>query len=124
MRHASLAFALLLLLCGCARGAKVQGTNVLDQDTRGQVVFATTECVVPNSDGQRCDKKTCKADQKSDCQKFASGCLEYGNHYSGTQEGGDLNAGVVSRGAAFSGSPGSCDPGLLFLQRRPEWAYL
>ncbi|MGH7263442.1 MAG: hypothetical protein ACREMB_01115 [Candidatus Rokuibacteriota bacterium] len=87
MRHVPLAVGILVLLTGCATGPR-GGVDVLGQDTRGQVVFATTECVTPNSDGIRCDKKTCKKDQVSNCADFADKCLDNGHDYSGTNDAG------------------------------------
>jgi len=52
------------------------------------VVYATTNCTAPNSDGVRCNEKTCKADSKSDCTDFAKGCVEYGNYYKGSNDAG------------------------------------
>jgi hypothetical protein len=80
-----IAVTALLALGTCS---KVDTVNVLDQDTGTRAVYATTTCVVGNPDGVRCDKKECKADKDSDCQKFAEGCLKYGNHYSGTSDAG------------------------------------
>jgi len=88
MRHVSWAFALVLLLGGCETGPEAENVDVLSQDTGGQVVFATTECVSAHPDGQQCNKKTCKEDQASDCKQFAGACIESGHHYSGTAEGG------------------------------------
>ena len=67
---------------------KAPGVDVLGQDTRGQVVFATTQCTVPNEDGQRCDVKTCKKDQHSDCGVFADRCIQSGHQYSGSNDAG------------------------------------
>jgi hypothetical protein len=54
--------------------------------------YATTHCTVENADGERCDVKTCKADQVSDCSGFAAGCIRYGHNYSG-----DSNNGTCTR---------------------------
>jgi hypothetical protein len=32
--------------------------------------------------------KTCKKDDKSNCQQFAGACLNTGHHYAGTADGG------------------------------------
>ena len=77
--------AILLGVAGC--DLVDDRTDVLDQ-SKDQVVFATTECVVPNPDGQRCDKKTCKKDERSDCADFARKCLDNDHHYQGTNDGG------------------------------------
>lgn len=80
-----LAGCLLMLTTGCDR--KVDA-DVLDQSTGDRVVYATTECVVGNPDGVRCDKKTCKTDDESNCADFARKCLDNGHHYSGTNDAG------------------------------------
>ena len=85
MKRLRLLLVTVFILGACS---KAPDLNVMDQDTRNQPIYATTECVVGNPDGIRCDKKTCKADQKSDCQEFAKGCLKGGDHYNGTAESG------------------------------------
>ena len=81
------ALAMFILLGACAKSH--HAGDVLGTAKPGTtVVYATTECTAPNSDGVRCNKKTCKQDKESDCQEFAKGCLEYGNYYQGTSEGG------------------------------------
>ena len=82
----------IALLAACGRAAPKPDTPVLAQDLKGQVVFATTNCEVGNADGVRCDKKTCKADDKSNCEYFASRCLATGHNYTG-----DQNAGTCTR---------------------------
>ena len=57
------------------------------------VVHYTTQCTVPNADGVRCDKKTCKADAGSDCKVFNDRCTQ-----SGHQNDGDDSASVCTRG--------------------------
>ena len=57
------------------------------------VVYATTQCTVPNADGVRCDKKTCKKDARSDCAVFSDRCTQSGHTY----EGGD-DSGTCVRG--------------------------
>ena len=78
----------LTVVAGCARERAKPDTPVLAQDLKGQVVFATTECTVGNADGQRCDKKTCKTDDKSNCEYFASRCLATGHSYTGDKDAG------------------------------------
>ena len=78
--------ALVLALCGCARMQDQPGADVLAEE-RTDVVFATTECTVKGENGT-CNVKTCKTDDKSNCQQFAGACLDTGHHYSGTAEGG------------------------------------
>ena len=80
---ASLVFA---FLSGCA--AMRDGTKVMDTNNIPVTVYATTECTKPNSDGVRCNVKTCKADAASDCGKFATACMDSGHYYAGTNDGG------------------------------------
>jgi hypothetical protein len=88
MRHVAWAFALVLLLCGCEAAPETENLDVLTEESGDQVIFATTNCTVPNSDGVRCDEKTCKADQEGDCKEFANACINSDHKYEGTgQEG-------------------------------------
>ena len=75
----------LLLLGGCS---SMHGVNVMDVDNGPTPVFKTTRCTVPNDDGVRCNVKTCKADQASDCAIFADRCVQSGHSYSGSKESG------------------------------------
>lgn len=81
------ALGIMLAMSGCETEPRAD-REVLDQDTGGRVVFATTECVTPNADGVRCDKKTCKKDAESNCAYFAERCLATGHEYSGTTDEG------------------------------------
>jgi hypothetical protein len=95
----SIAAALFLLLAACAPHQKAAdvlstgggaGAKGGDGGKGGgtTVVYATTECTHGNADGVRCNEKTCKADNKSDCTDFARGCVEYGNYYKGSNDAG------------------------------------
>jgi hypothetical protein len=88
MRQVPLAFVLVFLMSGCETSPEALGVDILSQATGEQVVFATTECVSTHPDGVQCNKKTCKADETSDCKQFANACLDSGHHYAGTSEGG------------------------------------
>jgi hypothetical protein len=77
--------AIALLLGGCS---SMYGANVMDVDNGPTPVFKTTRCTVPNDDGVRCNVKTCKADQASDCAIFADRCVQSGHSYSGSKESG------------------------------------
>jgi hypothetical protein len=79
--------ATLLLATACSQQPQ-RGSDVLDQDMSGWVVFATTECVEQTSDGKACNKRTCKKDDKSDCMELATNCLQNGHKYQGTSEAG------------------------------------
>jgi hypothetical protein len=54
----------------------------------GQVIYDVRNCTNWDSERNRCNVKTCKQDEKSDCKDFAAACLDTGHHYSGTAEGG------------------------------------
>ena len=53
----------------------------------------TTQCTVPNADGVRCDRKTCKKDAQSDCSVFQDRCTQSGHTYEG-----DADKGTCIRG--------------------------
>ena len=80
-----LASTLLLVFSGCS---SMRGVMVMDVDNGPTPVFKTTQCTVPNSDGVRCNVKTCKADAASNCAVFADRCVESGNNYSGGKDSG------------------------------------
>jgi hypothetical protein len=88
-RHISLIVVVALCIAGCGKGAK----NDVLSETKTTVVYATTQCTVPNADGVRCDKKTCKADAQSDCKVFNDRCTQ-----SGHQNDGDDSASTCTRG--------------------------
>ena len=93
IRGSSVARLLVAACCltaatSCERPASKPDVLVLGKDPGGQVVFATTNCEVVSADGNRCDKKTCKTDAKSNCEYFASRCLATGHNYTGTAEAG------------------------------------
>ena len=56
--------------------------------TKTTVVAKTTQCTVPNADGVRCDKKTCKKDAASDCGAFMDRCTQSGHTYEGNADSG------------------------------------
>ncbi len=90
MRQALLVAAIALLGTSCSKATK---EDVLGTTGGTKVVYATTECTVPNDDGVRCDQKTCKADARSDCSVFMDRCTESGHNYDG-----DKNQGTCVRG--------------------------
>ena len=79
-----------LVLAGCDRGPTSQEAPPRNGTT---VVFATTQCTVPNADGVRCDRKTCKEDARSSCASFSDRCTQSGHSYEG-----DDSAGTCIRG--------------------------
>lgn len=86
---------ILILASGaaaCEKRSQSTGADVLT-GTGTMVVYYTTQCTVPNADGVRCDKKTCKADPRSDCKVFNDRCTQ-----SGHQNEGDDTASVCTRG--------------------------
>ena len=87
----------LILICAFSATAcdrSPQGTrNDVLTGTGTAVVYYTTQCTVPNPDGVQCDKKTCKADPRSDCKVFNDRCTQ-----SGHQSEGDDSASVCTRG--------------------------
>ena len=85
MYRVLLASILLLVLSGCSG---MGGVNVMDVDNGPTPIFKTTQCTVPNSDGVRCNVKTCKADPASNCAIFADRCVQSGHDYSGNKDSG------------------------------------
>jgi hypothetical protein len=85
MRPLIVAVGSSLILTACDWGGP---TDVLGPAKDEPVVYATTECVTPNADGVRCDKKTCKKDAESDCLDFGTKCLKNGHSYTGTKDEG------------------------------------
>jgi len=86
--------ALFLTACDWGKGADVL------VDTKVTTVAKTTQCTVPNDDGVRCDRKTCKKDQKSDCRDFGDRCVQYGHTYEGDNDSGECirQAGIENTG--------------------------
>ena len=80
--------AVLIALGMLAACSPMRGVKVLDTDNGAQPGFRTTKCTAPNSDGVRCNVKTCRADTESHCGDFAKACMDSGHHYAGTNEGG------------------------------------
>jgi hypothetical protein len=69
-------------------GCSIMPSNPMDVDNGPTPVYKTTQCTVPNADGVRCNVKTCKADQASDCAVFADRCVQSGHSYSGNKDSG------------------------------------
>ena len=91
MRRSSLVLVIIFVAAGCYRPSKPASEDVLSTD-KTTVVFATTNCTVKNPNGTEgvdyCNVKTCKADEKSNCEAFAGACLKTGHNYSGTAQEG------------------------------------
>jgi len=79
-----------MCVAACAKGG---AKNDVLSGTKDTVVYATLNCTVPNADGVRCDKKTCKADAGSDCKVFNDRCTQ-----SGHQNEGNDSASTCTRG--------------------------
>ena len=84
-RQFLLTLTIAATLGACGWGAKKE--DVLSGKTT-KVVYATTQCTVPNSDGVRCDKKTCKKDAGSNCAVFSDRCTQSGHTYEGNDDEG------------------------------------
>ena len=91
MNRIPLACVVFLLATGCS---KSKAADVLDTKSTQDPIARTTQCTIPNADGVRCDKKTCKADAQSDCSVFQDRCTQSGHTYTG-----DNNSGACTRGA-------------------------
>jgi hypothetical protein len=85
VRHCLLVATAALALAACGRGAERGDAPAGNTAT---VVYATTECTVVNADGERCDRKTCKEDARSDCASFSDRCTRYGHTYEGSDSAG------------------------------------
>ena len=97
MYRIPLACVVFLIATSCSRG---KTPDVLDTKSGSDPIARTTQCTVPNSDGVRCDVKTCKADAASDCAIFQDRCTQSGHSYSG-----DKNQGTCTRGATTGQRP-------------------
>ena len=91
MYRIPLACVAFLIATGCSKSTT---SDLMDTKSGSDPIAKTTQCTVPNADGQRCDVKTCKADQASDCAIFQDRCTQSGHSYSG-----DKNQGTCTRGA-------------------------
>jgi hypothetical protein len=83
-----LAALAILAVVGCSKPADVMAT-----DNGPSPIARTTQCTVPNADGQRCNVKTCKADAKSDCAIFQQGCTTHNHTYTGDNDSGTCTRG-------------------------------
>ena len=78
----------LSLLCGCATKGENFG-NVLQTTTKA-TSDRTFECLNKNADGT-CNVNQCTQGPGGatfDCASFAAACVDAGQHWSGTKEGG------------------------------------
>jgi hypothetical protein len=85
-RRFSLIMITAVAITACGRGGKTD--DVLSGTQTTTVVYATTQCTVPNADGVRCDKKTCKEDARSNCASFSDRCTKSGHTYEGSDSAG------------------------------------
>ena len=88
-RHYLIISTATLALAACSWVAKKEADkgDVLG-GSKTTVVYATTQCTVPNADGVRCDRKTCKEDAASNCASFKDRCTQYGHSYEGNDSSG------------------------------------
>ena len=86
MRQIALVTIIALGVAGCGKGAKKD--DVLVATNTPTVIAKTTQCTVPNADGVRCDRKTCKKDAGSDCAVFSDRCTQSGHTYEGNADSG------------------------------------
>ena len=84
-RQILLVLTIGLGFAACNKGAAK--TDVLSV-TKPTAVAKTTQCTVPNDDGVRCDRKTCKKDSASDCGIFMDRCTQSGHTYEGNADSG------------------------------------
>ena len=77
-----------LAIAGCNWGKKqddVLGTT--------KVMYSIEQCTKPNADGVRCDEKTCKADEHSNCAGFKDRCTQSDHRYEGNDSAGTCTRG-------------------------------
>ena len=92
--------ALLMTLAGCGGGKSANArlknisfdptVDVFAQRTEGGSSARTFECTSKNADGT-CNVNECKQGPGGatfDCASFAAACIDAGQHWSGTKEGG------------------------------------
>ena len=92
--------ALLMTLAGCGGGKLANAhlknisfdptADVFTQRTEGGTSERTFECTSKNADGT-CNVNECKQGPGGatfDCASFAAACIDAGQHWSGTKEGG------------------------------------
>ena len=90
MKHRIALIVTVFALTACVSGSNKDDVLSVSGTT---VVFATTQCTVPNADGVRCDRKTCKKDARGDCSIFMDRCTQSGHGYEG-----DADEGTCIRG--------------------------
>ena len=94
-KQSSIVLFATLTLCAAVACSREKGPDALGQRDEPAVVGRTTQCTVPNSDGVRCDEKTCKADQSSDCSDFKDRCEGSNHTYSGNDKSGTCKRGPL-----------------------------
>lgn len=78
-----------LFLAGCDANRDPLEANPLGNQG-SEAVGRTMTCEARDANGN-CLKNTCKADDKGDCATFAGYCVNAGEHWSGTREGGSCS---------------------------------
>ena len=79
--------AATFLLAGCDRRHDPQQGDPLGNTQDSEAVGRILTCEAKDAEGN-CLKKTCKADDRGDCATYAGYCIDAGEHWSGTREGG------------------------------------
>ena len=79
--------AATLVLAGCDARRDPLATDPLGNVQASEAVGRTMTCEARDANGN-CLKNTCKADAAGDCATFAGYCVNAGEHWSGTKEGG------------------------------------
>jgi hypothetical protein len=80
---------LLVLALALLNGCQTYG-NVMETTSSGGTSARTFECLSKNADGS-CNVNQCKQGPGGatfDCGSFAAACVDAGQHWSGTKEGG------------------------------------
>ena len=94
-KHSTMVLFATLTLVAAAACKREKGPDALGQRDEPAAVGRTTQCTVPNSDGVRCDEKTCKADQSSDCSDFKDRCEGSNHTYTGDDKSGTCKRGPL-----------------------------
>lgn len=82
---ASLCGAGLLAMTACVANPLATYNPFTDYGTK--TAYFTSQCDVKASNGE-CVKASCKADEKSNCNDWAVGCLNHDGYFQGTGAGG------------------------------------
>ena len=84
--HLAALLILIPLLGACDRG-EPQTVDPMGETKGLTAVPRTLTCVATSSSGE-CLKKTCRKDDQGDCATYAGYCVNAGEHWNGTSDGG------------------------------------